>query len=66
MSFEVLDFFFMFDGGGAGVEGAQISAFAGFGVDATGIDAIFAGRKFTNHRFASQVVFCLANRWFFG
>ena len=49
MSFKELDGFFVFFGGGAGGKGAEVAAFAGFGVFLAGVETVFAGGEFADH-----------------
>ena len=49
MPFEVLDFALVFLGGVAGIEGTEVSSFAGVGVLLTGIEAVLAALEFSDH-----------------
>ena len=47
---EVLDFAFVFFGGATGGESTEVAALAGMGVGFAGVETVFTGFKFTNHR----------------
>jgi hypothetical protein len=49
LAFEELDGAFVRKCSLAGLEGAQIPAFASFGVLLTGVEAVLAGFQFANH-----------------
>ena len=49
MSLEKLDGSFVFLGGGAGGEGSEISALAGFGIFFAGVESEFVAWDFADH-----------------
>lgn len=49
MALEVLDFALVLLGGFAGFEGAEVTAFAGLGIELAGVKTIFPGFEFANH-----------------
>src|ERR1700730_5989029 len=52
MSFEILYGAFVLLGGSARLEGSKVAAPAGLRIDLAGIEPVFAGSQFTDHRSA--------------